>query len=105
MKSTTCSICNGAALPNVWGSWNKGSNGDIVCNGYNEKLDSCGCCHRVLVGEEAEAPRLDEVNRKICDECYEEHCQFHCAICEGCCDNDIEYYSALSKISLFSAFT
>lgn len=92
-----CSICDDATLPGQWGSWNKTTSGGIACNRCMEKLDSCGYCGHVLVGEEAENPRTDSVEDKMCDRCCEEHYQFNCAICEECEENTVPYYSALSK--------
>jgi len=92
-----CSICSGAALLDQWGHWGKSTHGGTVCNGCMGKLDVCGYCNRALVGEEAENPSRDEAGNIICNQCYEEYYQFHCAICEECEENSVPYYSALSK--------
>ena len=45
-----------------------------------EKIE-CDYCGAVLEGEEAEDPRMVD-NLPVCDDCYKEHFQFFCPMCQ-----------------------
>lgn len=45
-------------------------------------VSNCEYCGNALAGEEVESPYKDEGGYLMCDECYREHKQFICDLCE-----------------------
>lgn len=50
----------------------------------------CDWCGNKLDPEERESPRRDAQNKPMCDDCYREHFEFTCAICQNYAPKDEE---------------
>lgn len=43
----------------------------------------CSCCGELLEGEELDSPYHDD-DGPLCDDCYHEHYEFYCCLCQEC---------------------
>ena len=101
MKEHKCAICRNEFMVGAGEFVENDTKGSPVCpECYGKAEIICGYCHRMLTKDEVESPEVDSDGDMMCDDCYSDHYQQVCPICENYFDKATrpdDYYFAITK--------